>query len=311
MAISPQQVVLGIDIGGTNMRFGLVGQTHEMEAFERVSSQEIFAGEGELTQKLAQCIQDYCDRHLGGQLPRAVSIGFPSTINRQRTILLQTPNISAIPDHFPMVESLEKVLQIPVFINRDVNNLLLFDLEDLEVKTQNCVAGIYFGTGVGNAILVDGKILLGKNGVAAEMGHIPIYGNKRICTCGNESCLETVVSGVALERLQQEYFPETHISSLFKTHPEAPQIQAFITGMAQAVAAEVNLLDPDCVILGGGLMQMSCFPKELLEKEVHYYTRKPYPECVLDIRYSRPNQANGVVGAAIYAEKRLADKNYL
>lgn len=102
------------------------------------------------------------------------------------------------------------------------------------------------------------------------MGHIPIYGNKRICTCGNESCLETVVSGVALERLQQEYFPETHISSLFKTHPEAPQIQAFITGMAQAVAAEVNLLDPDCVILGGRsdadvlLPQGNCWKKRFI-----------------------------------------------
>lgn len=88
-------------------------------------------------------------------------------------------------------------------------------------------------------------------------------------------------------------------------------MKEFLTGMAQTVAAEANLFDPDCLIIGGGLLQMRDFPRELFEKGVHRFARKPYPEKTLDIRYSRPNQENGVVGAAIYAQKRMQDLNYL
>ena len=306
-----EQLVLGIDIGGTNMRFGLVNDALELTAFERLSTREIFGDECDPAQKLADCIKTYCDRHIEGKMPKAVSIGFPSTINRERTVVVQTPNISCISDNLAIVDVLEKTLKIPAFINRDVNDLLLFDLEDLGVADQGCVAGIYFGTGIGNSVMVDGKILLGHNGVASELGHLPIYGNHRICMCGNESCLETLVSGIALERIQKQEFPDTPIQELFATKMDTSIMKDFLTGMAQTAAAEANLFDPDCLIIGGGLLQMRDFPRELFEKEVHRFARKPYPEKTLDIRYSRPNQENGVVGAAIYAQKRMQDLNYL
>ena len=64
-------------------------------------------------------------------------------------------------------------------------------------------------------------------------------------------------------------------------------------GMAQVVALEINLFDPDCMVLGGGLLQMEGFPCKQLEALVHRYARKPYPERDLRLRYSRPNQENG------------------
>lgn len=306
-----ERLVLGIDIGGTNMRFALVDEQQNMTAFERLDTQSIFAEVGHPTEKLAECIRTYCGRYLDGAMPLAVSIGFPSTINRERTVVVQTPNIACIPDNYAVVEELGSALGIPVYINRDVNNLLFFDLVDLGLTSCDCVAGIYFGTGIGNAVLVNGKIMLGRNGVAAELGHLPVYGNKRVCKCGNVSCLETVVSGVALESIQAEHFPETSIKKIFAEHMDSAIMQEFVEGMGQAVAAEVNLFDPDCVVLGGGLLQMEGFPHAMLEAAVHRYARKPYPENNLELRYSRPNQANGTVGAAIYAFKRMADPKYL
>ena len=73
--------------------------------------------------------------------------------------------------------------------------------------------------------------------------------------------------------------------------------------MAQAAAAEENLFDPDCLVIGGGLVLMKDFPKEEFERAVHHFTRKPYPETEIEIRYARPNQNNGVIGAGIYAHK--------
>lgn len=306
-----KEFVLGVDIGGTNMRFGLVDAGNGIRAFERVSTRDTFEDGCDPAEKLGQCILFYCARNLGREIPAAVSIGFPSTINRQRTVVVQTPNIPCIPDNFHVVEILQEKLGVPVFINRDVNNLLLFDLDDLEVSSRDCVAGIYFGTGIGNAVIVGGKLLLGRNGVAAELGHLPVYGNTRLCMCGNVSCLETVISGIALERIQAEHFPETPINCLFSRHAGTPEIHSFVEGMGQAVASEANLFDPDCMILGGGLLQMPDFPQNELEAAVHRYARKPYPERTLDLRYSRPNQANGAIGAAIYARKRMADPQYL
>lgn len=92
-----QHPVLGIDIGGTNMRFALVDGALHLRAYEQLSTQAVFAHGAQPTQKLAQQIRAYCARHLQGEAPAAVSIGFPSTINRARTVVLQTPNIEGIP----------------------------------------------------------------------------------------------------------------------------------------------------------------------------------------------------------------------
>lgn len=295
--------VLGIDIGGTNFRFGLVDENNQLRDYEQVGTQRVFGGGKEALDCLETAVREYCVKHLQERMPGAVSIGFPSTINRERTVVLQTPNIDAIPDHFPVVERLRERLGIPVFINRDVNNLLHFDLYDQHIESYGTVCGIYFGTGIGNAVMVDGKILIGAHGVASELGHLPVYGNTRICACGNESCLETLISGVALKKLQEEKFPETPISDLFTEHAGAPELRQFVRGMAQAAAAEENLFDPDCLVIGGGLVLMKDFPKEEFERAVHHFTRKPYPETEIEIRYARPNQNNGVIGAGIYAHK--------
>ena len=247
-----QRPVLGIDIGGTNMRFALVDGSLCLKAYEQFSTQAVFCGGAPPTEKLAEHIRAYCARHLAGAMPAAVSIGFPSTINRARTVVVQTPNIAGIPDDYAVVQELGGALALPVYINRDVNNLFLFDIEDLGLTGCSCVTGIYFGTGIGNAVMVDGKLLLGHNGAAAELGHLPVYGNRRICKCGNPS-----------------------------------------------------------MVLGGGFLQMEGFPRAQLEALVHRYARKPYPERNLRLCYSRPNQQNGPVGAAIYARKRMADAQYL
>ena len=98
-----QHPVLGIDIGGTNMRFALVDGALHLRAYEQLSTQAVFAHGAQPTQKLAQQIRAYCARHLQGEAPAAVSIGFPSTINRARTVVLQTPNIEGIPDNYAVV----------------------------------------------------------------------------------------------------------------------------------------------------------------------------------------------------------------
>lgn len=303
--------VIGIDIGGTNSRFGAISKDKKILAYAQYSTPEIFDGVSDPVSKLEKCIRSFAADYMDGIRPASVSIGFPSTLNHERTVIMQTPNIASIPDNLPVTEPLGEKLGIPVFINRDVNNLLLFDIEDLGLSSYENVCGIYYGTGVGNSVMVNGRILLGKNGVASELGHLPIPNNDKICTCGNTGCLETLVSGVALEKIQKDEFPDTFIGDIFAEKKDTPVIREFLENMSRVVAVEENLFDPECVIIGGGLPQMKGFPKEDFEKYAHFFTRKPYPEKTMTIRYSRPDQKNGVIGAAIYAEKRIKDPTYL
>lgn len=302
---------LGIDIGGTHIRLALVDGQYRAAAFELLNTQEVLTGAGTTAENLGRCIWEYSRRNSGGELPQAVSIGFPSTINRAHTVVLQTPNIDCIPDHCTAAADLAAELGIPVFINRDVNNLLLYDVMDLQLENCDTIAGIYFGTGIGNAIMIGGKMLYGHNGVAAELGHVPVYGNHRVCNCGNTGCLETIASGSALQQIRSTCFPETEVGELFTRHGTSPELKDFVTAMAQTAALEINLLDPDAIVIGGGLLSMKDFPTGEMEEEIRRYARKPYPAENLRILYSRPDQINGTIGAAVYAGKRMQNPAYL
>ena len=108
-----------------------------------------------------------------------VSLGFPSTIDRTRRHVLSTPNIPGLND-ISVADFLEEKLQIPVFLERDVNLLLLHDLDRFGLLGEKTVIGIYFGTGIGNGIYINGRLLYGRNGVAgAACEKIPDCGTRR------------------------------------------------------------------------------------------------------------------------------------
>ena len=93
-------------------------------------------------------------------------------------------------------------------------------------------------------------------------------------------------------------------------HADHPLIREQVEAMAIAVATEVNILDPSCVILGGGLLQMPGFPKDFFEEKIKAYTRKPYPAENLSLLYSRPDQDNGILGAGYYGWKCFKEASH-
>lgn len=300
--------VLGMDIGGTNMRFGLVDEQYGLSGFFIRSTRTVLNGEHS-SERLEAAVREYCVEHLHGVLPRAVSIGFPSSIDATRRIIRSTPNVKGL-DNLPVVDLLEEALGIPVFIHKDANFLLLFDMYDHRVDENAVILGCYAGTGFGNAISSGGRLLLGKNGVAAELGHIPVLGQTVMCGCGNAGCVEAFASGVYLEKLQAEHFPDTPIGELFVRHADDARLAQFVDYLSVPIATEANIFDPDYVIIGGGLVQMQGFPVQKLEQCIRAHARKPYPSENLVLLYSSPGQENGVIGAGIYAYKRLADSTY-
>lgn len=296
--------VLGLDIGGTHIRAGKFDSEYRLEDF-RISSSPSLLGRGEdPIGALAAYIHAYCVDHSEAGLPRAISIGFPSTLNKEKTMLLSTPNLPGL-NVLSVTEPLEKKLALPVFINRDVNLLLLNDLHVHHLEHAEIVIGCYFGTGLGNSIRINGSFLNGAHGVAGELGHIPLAGGSKRCGCGNIGCAETLSSGRRLTELQTQFFPEDELSQLFLKHADSPILKDYVEMLSLPVATEINLLDPNCVILGGGVLQTPGFPMDTLFSCIHAHTRKPLPCETLRLIVSQGTQESGVIGAGMYAFEQL------
>lgn len=301
------EVILCLDIGGTNCRIGLVDRENRLYG-QRMTGTGALAEKG-FMEGLAELIRGYAAQYREQFQIRGVSLGFPSTIDRTRRHVLSTPNIPGLND-ISVADFLEEKLQIPVFLERDVNLLLLHDLDRFGLLGEKTVIGIYFGTGIGNGIYINGRLLYGRNGVAGELGHIPQLHSHSRCGCGNPNCVEAMGGGKYLEELCEKDFPGTEIKDIYRLHGDTPQIRAQVEAMGATVACEVNILDPDYVILGGGLLQMEDFPVELLEQYIRRHTRKPFPEQNLRLLYSAATQENGVIGAGIYGWRILSQQRF-
>ncbi len=292
-----QTVTLGLDIGGTHVRMGLVDPSGELTHFTMYKTAD-FIREG-FVGTLSNTILSYLDAHLNSRPLHTVSMGFPSAIDKTCRVLYSTPSIPGL-SNIDIVSEMENRLHLPVCISRDVNMLYLYDARRYSLPNEGVVIGVYFGTGIGNAIAINGQLLKGKNGVAGELGHIPVWGKSDACGCGNDGCMELYAAGQALARLRSTHFADTPMEDVFARHGGDERLDDYLEAMTLPLATEINLLDPEAVVLGGGVLQMKGFPRDVLERKLRAHVRKPYPESTLNLIYSDLQQKNGVIGAGYY-----------
>lgn len=292
------QKIVGIDIGGTNFRIGTVEPEGMVSNFRKVLSTQVFTTMDPLAD-LIMYLKTYCE----GVAVEAVSIGFPATLDAERRTVLQAPNV-AFMENLPVVEVLSRELKVPVFIERDVTMALYYDCRKYNIPDDGIICGFYFGTGIGNAISVNGSPLVGRNGTAGELGHIPVDGSNEVCGCGNAGCIENLAGGKYLAKICANTYPECPIGEIFIRHGDDPLLRQFVDRMAMAVATEINILNPHCILIGGGILAMPGFPKAHLLEQIRFHTRKPYPVNDLCVIFTEDEASKCVIGAAMYARSR-------
>lgn len=171
-----ERYVLGMDIGGTNIRAAMQRESGGTENFVKVPRESVLAGERSI-EALAGYIEGYIAQYAQGWPPETVTIGFPATVDAARRRVLQAPNIPGL-DGVAVADELERLLCVPVHIEKDVNLLFYCDIADLGLPARGVGIGVYVGTGIGNAIFFNGEPLPGKNGVSGELGHLPRAGGE-------------------------------------------------------------------------------------------------------------------------------------
>ncbi len=285
-----------IEIGGTNTRTALLDATCNVEKFEKVSTDFLAEAEDKI-QYFSTLIEPYITL-VGKENVAAISMTLTSLLDPARRYIYCTPMIKGMSD-LALADGLEAVYNIPVILEQDVNTLMLYELSKIDEDCSGITAGFFLGTGLGNALAINGKVYSGHNGSAGELGHLTVPGIKDTCGCGKKGCWEFKASGLRLETVANEL--DCNIKRIFATHLNTPQVREVIEYFAYAISYEIAILDPHFIILSGGILTMEGFPIDELISLVKENLRSPSPRETLKIFMGTMADEAGVVGAALNA----------
>jgi fructokinase len=249
---------LGIDLGGTKIEIIALDDGGTERLRRRVPTPQ--GNYLETLHAIAHLVRD-AEAELGQ--PGSLGIGTPGALSRA-TGRLKNSN-SVVLNGQPILQDLEALLQRKVVISNDANCFALSEAVDGAAQGAEVVFGVILGTGVGAGIVVKGHVLTGPNGIAGEWGHNPLPWPQPeelpgpSCYCGKHGCIETFLSGPGMAKLHQI---ETGIVlGAAEIVARAAQgdaacersLQRYEQRLARSLAHVINILDPDVVVLGGGM----------------------------------------------------------
>lgn len=297
---------IGVDLGGTKIEaICLDTQGNELQR-RRVATP---AGDYVATLQAVTDLVLGIESELGvSQLP--VGIGTPGTVSRQSG-LMKNCNSTCL-NQQALQQDLEAMLARPLRIANDANCFALSEAVDGAAAGASVVFGVIIGTGVGGGLVVERSVLNGANGISGEWGHNPMPAaglnshdafrtDPRKCYCGRVDCVETYLSGPGLSRsftqLTNLQLPASEICQLAEQgdRQAATVLELYCQQFAAGIAQVINIVDPDVVVLGGGLSQMA----RLYSRVAELWSQWVFSDQV-DTRLLAPvhGDSGGVRGAA-------------
>ena len=251
----------GLDLGGSKIEIIALGDGGEMLLRERVATPR---GDYAATLQAVAGLVEAAERRVGADA--TVGIGIPGA-ESLATGLVKNANSTCLIGK-PLKRDLQVLLRREVRIANDANCFALSEAVDGAGAGARVVFGVILGTGVGGGIVVDGKVLTGANAIAGEWGHNPLPGehHRATCYCGRRGCVELYLSGPGLAADHRrsvgklagaDSSPATIAQSAAAGDADCEAtLQRYEARLARALAQVINILDPDVIVLGGGLSNM-------------------------------------------------------
>jgi predicted NBD/HSP70 family sugar kinase len=264
------QPLWGIDLGGTKIEGVILRSVDDPTPLIRTRvDTEAPKGYEHIIGQIARLVGDMEER--SGLKPRKIGIGTPGVLDPS----LQTMKNSntTVLNGKPLLRDVEERLQLPLVMANDANCFALAETRWGVVHEQapgaRMVFGIIMGTGVGGGLVMDGKIWNGRHGIAGEWGHNFLDESGGPCYCGKAGCVETVISGPATERYYAKIsgralrLKEIVSRHLEQSDPEATEtILRLCHFFGKGVSVITNMLDPDVIVVGGGVGNIDALYKE-------------------------------------------------
>jgi glucokinase len=314
-------LVLGIDIGGTKILSAIVDANNNVIGYGKRPT-PFKAGHARLTEELSVSIEEaIADAGISASAIKAIGVGAPGPLDPAAGLLLRTVNLAV--KRYPLGSILKAAYRVPVLVDNDVNMACYGEFKAGAAQRAQSVIGLWVGTGIGGCVIVDGKVVLGANRNAGEIGHIVVDAAVRKKR-RHRGTLELEASKTAIQRLLDKWTKEGHKTSLQKSRGgnvhrlnSSDLAKAFERGdklaikavrhsawyLGIAVANLFNILSPELFVLGGGVSESLGKPYlKLVEAAANEYV---YTTELAPIRLALAALGGnaGVIGAAIAARE--------
>ncbi len=311
---------IGIDLGGTKIEAAIVSEEGKILDCVKVPT-EATKDAGEIIDKIVGCIETLLKRNAGA-VPSAIGIGVAGQVDSTTGMVLYAPNLDW--HNVNLGEQLRDKFEIPVAVCNDVRAAAWGEwLVGAGAGCNNLVC-MFVGTGVGGAIVSNGKMLDGANNTAGEVGHIIVQMNGPLCHCGNHGCLEALAGGWAIQRdakkaakngakmlLELEdgninsITAKTVTTAATKGDPVANEILDNLTeALVCGVTSITNMLGPATIILGGGIIQGNPGLTNNIAAGLKKMSLQAAVEPVKIVEAMLHNDA-GSIGAALFALRQF------
>ena len=300
-----KKFVLGVDVGGTNIKFGLVNPSGKVIVRNSLVTKTFIRDQKKLIQAMVDALVDLMAReHLPVRRIAGIGVGLPGIVDTKQGMVRFLPNIPGWRD-VPLEKILRKKLDVPVFIENDVNMITLGEWRfgaGRGIKNLVCVT---LGTGVGGGLIMDNKLYHGEGFAAGEIGHIPINEKGPHCSCGGFGCLESYVGNKHLVKRAGEIMnkQEMALEEMFRL-ANAGNRKALkfweetATHIGNGLVGVVNLLNPQRIVIGGGVANNHKF----LFKTIQDIIRKramPTQAAMVEILRAKLGNDAGIIGAQV------------
>jgi glucokinase len=298
----PTVYACGIDIGGTKIAAGLVSEQGEL--VERLEVPTLANDVGAIIDSVVALL----DQLGSDAVEPVVGVAAAAFLNRERSKVFFAPNIAWT--DFPLKDALEQRLGRHVRLENDANAAGWAEYQFGAARDAASMLMLTMGTGVGGAIVDDGRLVVGGYGAAGELGHIIVHPGGRACGCGNKGCLEQYASGTALMRDARERLGTADLTPQDMTEllsagdsTALSVLDGVCEAMGLGITSLVAVTDPEVVVIGGGVATGGAIVTDRITEafQKHYgaYERRPVPAIVV----ATMGNTAGVIGAADLARR--------
>lgn len=293
----------GIDLGGTKIEGAILPSLNDPAPIIRTRiDTEASKGYNHILRQIEKLVQQMKDQ--SGLSPKKIGFGTPGVLDPY-LLKMKNCNSTALNGQ-PLKKNLEGMLKTPVVLANDANCFALAETHWGIVKEKypdaSVVFGIIMGSGVGGGIVMNGKVWNGHHGIAGEWGHNYLDDSGGACYCGKTGCVETVLSGPALQKfyagISGKHLSLKEIVAKYPLHSDDAADQTLdrlCHFFGKAVSVVTNLLDPDVIVVGGGVGNIDAIYSEGV-RSLHEYIFNDHVEVPI-LKPSLGDSA-GVFGAA-------------
>ena len=308
---------VGIDVGGTNLKAGVVDENGHIISKVDCPTKVERGHEAVVADMAKLALRAIEKSGVSMDEVKSVGIGIPGILDPRTGIVPFCTNLGW--HNVPLIELMQKDVHKPIYVDNDATVATL--AENVAGVSAGAKSSVFLtlGTGVGGGVVIDGKVYSGAHGVGSELGHMIVVIDGEDCTCGNKGCFERYASATAIIREAKravEKHPESAI--LARCGGDAEKINAkividcakagdetakqvfdeYVKGLAHGIVSLFNVLDPEVIVLGGGVSMAGEYLLDAVREAVRplvFFKTLPYPS----IQLAQLGADAGIIGAAL------------